>query len=544
MANSVTFTGISGIQRCKYTCTLGTTADAAILWCKPQVISSARGTLVLSDGVTSLTLTDCLCKETSGNRSGNGWLQCLQIFDRRWKWDFGCALGTWNVRLEDGTVDPATQKSARELVSLLFYDASNPTFGMGESGVDVSAVPDDDYPPVDWVGEKARVACDRILRKYGLDVAFDPGTDSVSVVALGSGTGLPTNQVESYTLSASFEPYPDNIQVWTGPWAYETKFKVQYVAPDTDGAIKEIDDLSFAPAGGWEGNFTNPLELIPESTDPLAYGLANRWVGRMFQIVEVADGTLELADGTVMDSIQQALPLLRTRLLHYSDGDEQYRAEPLLEGVFVTGKAPDSLANTPNGTEYDGRLRIDGLRGIVTTRTPLWKLNAGLDGYEKADLYLTIAHLLQDSTKNFVRYFKSANIASNGTPTEQRTREDIRREIRGVWDGLTLDSTVDNQTDLDATLDLELDAWAASYAGRTGTTVRFGWIQQIVMNGKVQVASWSVDKDDGAITMAAENTEFLLGVKPRKWRVRDSESEPRSRSSMGRRKRRRRGEDE
>lgn len=531
MGCAVSVSGVVGIQRLVYTATHGFLGGIAVVTCIPQVIASARVSVGWTDGINTVLLTNCLIKHMATKKGPQGeTLMVLQIHDRRWRWDFETALGQWNIANDDGSLDTATQISARELVSRLFSE------GMGET-VDCTAIPSDDYPFVDFQGEKARVACERLLSRYGCDIAFDVGTDSFVVVKLGTGATLPTSAVMTYGLSAGFNPWPDNIRIYCGRTIFETMFELEAVGEDLDGTIKPIAELSYMPTGGWPGG--NPKELIPQTSDKRAYGLANKTVGKWFRIKNVVGGGLTIPGGITLPAIEHALPLRGTRLLTFGTGSEQYGSPPLLEGVFVTvseGGPSQQFVNSANWTQYDGGFTVDRERGIVQTSTPVWKLNGAGDAFVEASLFLTISHYVQDEQKQFLRYYKSANIASNGVPTETRVRENYWGMVRGVYEDGSLTDTIDNQSALDSLIDLELTAWAAGYVALEATTAVYGGVQYITLGGQIRVVQWTVDHNAGARTVASQNTEYLLGVKPRLMRRREAEAEPREFVSARRRR--------
>lgn len=548
---SVTFPDLVCIRRCSYTVSHGFRPGVAVVECVPQTITTVRGSLVFSDGVTSVTLTNALCTETGRRNRGDATIQVLQIQDRRWRWQFPIAIGQYNVRKPDGTVDSATAKTARQLATMLFAE-------MDAGSVDVSALPNDDYPFVDWQGEKAWVACQRLLARYGCDVAPNFATDAFDVVSLGSGSSLPSGGTEmTVSLGASFDPWPDNIRLACGRTVWETKFKLQAVGVDTDGSIQPIDDLTYAPEETWEehggvfvGGNSNWSDLIPEASE-LEYGLANQTVYRWYQIAEVVDGVPEdggeeaagnwyLPGDWWIPSIQHALPLRQKRLVTYTTTGEQYEAPPLVEGTYLQNQEPLPLENTNDFTQVDRRFRIDGARGLVMFSVPIVRFNEDGDKLLPAELYLTTSHYAQGETKNFLFYYREQIIASNGVPTESRLREEHRATIKGVYTDDTLTSVVNNATSLNAILDLELAAWAAGYTVQSATVVKYANVLAIALTGKIRAVQWVVDcgdpGDGGAYTVGAENTEALLGLTPRWARYRAAKSEPDDSSSARRRK--------
>jgi hypothetical protein len=541
MSLSVSFPGLVGTRRGTYTGVHGMQPGVAVVETVPQTISTTVGSLVLSDASTSLTLTGALLSETGVRANGERTIQVNYLKDRRWRWQKPICVGEWNVPLPDGTVDSATQKSARELVSELFDS-------MGET-VDCTALPADDYPHVEWRGRKSWVECQELMARYGCDVAPNFFTDTFVVVRLNAGASLPTGGTEmSVSVGTSFDPWPDIIGIICGRSIWETKFVLQAVAPDTDGQIKAIDDLSYAPAEGWaahggvnttgEGDLTN---LIP-TAGAQAYGLANRYIYRMYQIASIVGG--ELADGTIPASVEHCLPLERERLLTYNTANEQYRAPALVEGTFLIQAAPDALENSAEFTQVDTPFTINREKGYILFAVPVVKVSESNDQILPATLYLTTAHYVQDETKNFLRYYQTLTIASNGVPSEGRLREEYRAMIRGVYTGETLDDTITNETALTGTIDIELAAWANSYVVQSATAITYANLQAIGLSGKIRAVTWTVDCGDPGdgycITQGTENSECIIGIIPRWARYRNAMSEPYYASS-GYRRRRMRG---
>ena len=102
------------------------------------------GDLVLTYDSTTIRFRDCSIVNPSlkgGANSPRMW--SLSVLDRRWKWKFGEVSGRYNSLRPDNDLDERTEKTPRELATLLL-DA------MGEENYDISALPDTARPHVNW----------------------------------------------------------------------------------------------------------------------------------------------------------------------------------------------------------------------------------------------------------------------------------------------------------------------------------------------------------------------------------------------------------
>src|SRR5207302_7663300 len=101
-------------------------------------------TLFRSFGDVELEFPGCALDSAMVRRDRAGMIVSLSILDRRWAWRFGQICGRYNVRDEAGRLDAETERSPQELAQSLFT-------AMGESVFDVSLLPDDTRPEVNWV---------------------------------------------------------------------------------------------------------------------------------------------------------------------------------------------------------------------------------------------------------------------------------------------------------------------------------------------------------------------------------------------------------
>src|SRR5690348_6882168 len=119
MLGLASFPGITQLVQASFTLSHGITPSVATLVLAPQAELPARGgTLSFTFGSVRLDFPDCRIDACSYRRDLSGLTWSLTVLDRRWKWAFGHVSGNYNRLRADGTIDPATEKSPRELAQL------------------------------------------------------------------------------------------------------------------------------------------------------------------------------------------------------------------------------------------------------------------------------------------------------------------------------------------------------------------------------------------------------------------------------------------
>src|SRR5262245_10022613 len=112
------FPGVQSVLSCSYTMSHGISPSVGQMEIVPQAGVGLGGTLVLFDGVTTITLRDCRVDQSSVRLDQGGFVTSLSILDRRWKWAFGEISGMYNRRMENGALDLTTEKTPQQLVAL------------------------------------------------------------------------------------------------------------------------------------------------------------------------------------------------------------------------------------------------------------------------------------------------------------------------------------------------------------------------------------------------------------------------------------------
>lgn len=242
----MTFPGIEQVERGSFTLSHGITPSIATIEIQPQEgFVTIVGPMVITQGDVTLVFPNCRLDSASFQYNQSGMIWRLSIMDRRWKWAFGAISGHYNQRFNSilpfGSIDAFTLKSPQELCSLCL-DA------MGETGYDVSQVPNEPRPQTDWEAEIPAQALASLAESLGCRIVLRLD-NTVQVARVGVGEGLPTDGIEADGMAVSVFRRPDKLRFLCGPTRYQVDFKLEAVGLDVDGLVKPIDDLSYAPQG-------------------------------------------------------------------------------------------------------------------------------------------------------------------------------------------------------------------------------------------------------------------------------------------------------
>jgi hypothetical protein len=509
----LSFPGVDLVRSWSFTLSYGIFPSAALVEIAPQFGMPAEvGTMILSLGDVSLEFPGCALDSATVRRDRAGMVVSLAILDRRWAWRFGQISGRYNVRDQSGRLDGDTEKSPRELATLLLT-------AIGEPTADVSLLPDQTRPAVDWVYANPAAELARLAESLGCRVVL--GLDgAVSLQPAGKGADLPETGTER-TRSFGIDPptRPDSLLVVCGPTRFETIFRLEAVGQEPTGEIRRINDLSYAPVAGWNNEAWLGFANVPDANSRAkARQTIYRWYRLKCTAPQNTAEQFQIAgyNGNV-NSLWQLLPLEHSRLVTYSDADGTQRPEPPdISGIFWDRSLDNQ--NIPSRRRYKGAFTLDAERGIVKFAEPVMQVNpAGSSGFVEAELYLTVAHSVQDAlTRQPIRRVSERALPGTalGTGPEVLRRDDLANTIVTNYDSLNnpIGTTV-NAGDLDAEIAAQLDAAEGAYETRLTDFVEYAGIVPISPDGAISQVNWSASAA-GAVTRAGRNSEFSLAVPP------------------------------
>lgn len=519
---AASFPGIFQIQRVLFSAGHGRNC-VAVVDCLPQFgLPAQNGTLFLTDGIVSLTLPDCRIDKAHMTITTGGHIVRAVILARNWRWRYGEVSGVYNVRNPDGTLDTDTEKTPQELATLCFQAMNEPAF-------DVSLLPNNDRPEVNWFGTPAWSALEWLCSRYGCDYGLDVAANAGRIWRIGQGNALPAGgQVVSLGYGIDTAEPPDRIKAFCGPTEYQFKFALECVLEDTDGTIKPIDDVSYKPEDGWEG--LDPADPLGPDADPEERALAKK-LYRMWRIVSCADGTLDVPGYGTVSSIKDLLPVHDKLAESYDGATGTYRQPAYLVGTFAVQGEPESIENVEPHTLWEGGHRIDSEEGIVHLPIPAFKYAADKTT-EAATMYLiATCYIRKPNLLHFEAHTVTRTIANNGTGDMPLHRPEIHRRIVAEYpatpaddaEGQTATGTTTNQNNLDAILNQHLDAVQSEFATVNTEVRHYLGIAPFAVDGALRQYQCYVDMERGAGTIISLNTEWEPGLPNRAWRRRNAQ---------------------
>ena len=479
ITGAISWPGVNYPQHLIASRTNGARPDTALLFALPQNTSpSAVGSLVFGFDATTITWANALCDKFTMQFTTHGFRQVFVIKDRRWRWPKHYITGAYNVRLPDGTIDPATQKTLAQLATLLFTKA-------GETA-DISAITSTEYPMVVW--DRANVAdeLEDLLEQRGYVISLQ-ANDSVKVYARGVGATLPANgDVVNVSISVDPPQLPDKLIAALAKTRVQSKLKLVPAGLDTDGSIKKTQDLSYSPGVGTTGFDGLDLITFAYLTDPKAQDCAQRSVGLWYIVDSQADGTQNIgsyAPGEIaVSSMRQLLPLSDELVATGANVFGVAQKNPaFVEGTFeVVDQQPPSNGatnkNSPDFTLISHRdWKLDGRIGVVKFRDPAFKWDATGSKRVFADVYLTCSYSVSDpATWIKDRELREKVLGGYGEDNIELT--ELERTLLCVYSRgspASIASITDTKATVDAAADLYLNAAATQYATSVGTILLY-----------------------------------------------------------------------
>jgi hypothetical protein len=495
--------GINNIVSASYTLSHGVEPGTATITLAPQTGDiDVSGTLTFACGNNSVSFSNCRATEGRIRLSSSGPNFTLSIEDRRWQWRYGEITGHYNKRLADGSIDPATQQTAQQLMQQLFN-------AMNEGGYDIGDVSNGDLPEVIWSHATPAHELQKLCDELGYTVVLQV-SGTVAIRQKGVGQDLPADLLLAPTFTADPKVYPDSVKVVGGNNIYQCRFSLEPVGTEQDGTIKAVNILSYTPPNGW-GSITDP-DTMAAISNPTQLALALRSVFRWYRIVTPT--SVPGYSGSVQ-RLDQLLPILDT--LVEVDFTTNIPKQPYVVGIFYqnTGALP-AYSNAANLTRYPGDFTIDTSKGIVQFSQPIFMIGSSATNFPQ-QLQVCCSVNVQDVNLRIAeKYTYQAPVpgASSGTGPEILDHADIVETFITQYDEVTGSqvSTTNNQADCDNFAQLYAQAKINSYIEVDAEDGEYAGIRDdIELDGAIQQISWSVGPS-GPTTKASANSEHAYIV--------------------------------
>lgn len=579
-----TFPGILQIVEASYTRAHGIQPGIASLTIAPQAgIVGELGDLVFAfegtseNGNSTYTFTGCKLDRFRFERDTRGFIVRLAVLDRRWKWEFPTVTGTFNMRHENGElVNDLSQTQSQQTANLIWVTEKAPQDlatlcleAMGEVDYDVSALPNDPRPLVEWDHENAARALEDLCELLGCHVVLKMD-DTVQIWRLGVGSDLPENlDIQIRSPGVDLPERPDAIRVIGNRQRVQADMLLEAVGLDTDGQTKPIDELSYIPKNA-NGTADYSGVIAPYFlgiSDLKARELAKQTLWRWYRVkfpffVFALDNATEDENPTLtlvsIDNLLQIAPLEDMQIDQEVENGQQRFKQAWIWGIWGT----DSLGYVngvstlktldPNfmagelavsqpilGTDADfakkslyfGGFSIDADRCIVKFSEIVARMGSTQDAAGNTNKPVSAAVLVlrtaicirNKNTRAWLRYNRRRDFGTDfGTEPKDFKHDDVILNVTNRYDtsfsydpstGLApryalINNVVSNQAVCDQACEYYLDAAEQHYLTTTPEIRTYTGFQAVELDGAIQQVTFSLSRA-GATTTIARNTEII-----------------------------------
>jgi hypothetical protein len=398
----VTFRGVQAHLEVQATLSHGIAPMQVMIRVPPTFGIEEGGTLIFRYGNVVIPFFNCKVDRIDAAKNADGLMVwTLTILDRRWKWkECGQVSGYYNVREGENTssfagiprqVKKGTEKNLKQLMALCL-DA------MGERGYDLSRVPTDQFPEVEWDFDLPAEALAKLADKQQFRIVFNWARDRVEIWPDGEGQLLTTQRTQEYQITADPPERPDQL-VFVGSRAlWELDLPLEPVARDANGnywplnsrRIPYLPDVT--PINGnyfWQTDLTffNAIFDTPVTGVDGVYtyrDLARADVFRKYRITPGFRVPGPSRADSMIDSIDRILPLLDTRLTTQTIGETTKPKPPTVWGIWSRDEATpdvwrqisdpssklDARGNPPDRLTIKDGWSVDTKTGILTFDRP------------------------------------------------------------------------------------------------------------------------------------------------------------------------------
>ena len=554
------YPGIQAYESFSFCDQAGVTPATGKMTVFPQYgLPDENGDIVVGyNGQTVLTFKNCHIDSAYYEQGSGGRIVSVRFLDERWAWKDRSISGRYNYRLPNNWVDPAHERTPRQLATLCFQ-------ALGVLAFDVSALPNDSRPEVSWDSSSPAQELEKLCNDLGCRVVPIRSDGSWRICVTGEGNSLPDGAVEESGDGIDPAETPDYIKIVTGPIRYQVFLPLGAVGKDTDMSWKAIRDLSYAPnrnmssAGFYkdpnEFRFLSSITYVPAGGTGSYSGVTR---------VPLPDGTKvsaqELARDTVFKSWR--LDFLRKTGAKQSGGNGAwYMRIPgvtknggyvSLEQIILSDKLVDSYTDNlgtqherpafvcgsffgklevsyPDGTRIDKQAErsgerqderasfslsldpIDTNRSIISTSGPMLIITESDEKWIPANLqYCCAVHVRDPDTWQPVRYESLYQIGSGTNPAFCRVeiKDDIQPYVIGKYPtgSNAFTSFKTNFAEVESQCQYYAQSVAREYQLVTSSTKSYIGILQIDMDGAIQQVSYEIGKG-GSTTRASRGTE-------------------------------------
>lgn len=487
----------------------------------------------LTFGEEEIVLNDCLIDSASYQYDQSGQIIALRFMDRRWQWQrFGKLSGRYNLRQKDFKIvkDKEKQKAAvgdaiadcertpQELAELCLE-------AMGETDFDVSDLPNDARPTVDWDGVNPAEALADLCESLACRVVLQLD-DTVAIRRAGIGAEVPNGFVEALSESLNPPEKPSKLIILCAKNRYQDDLPLEAVGMDLDGEWKLVDDLSYKPPNGWTASdIHNMIGLTDATADGRAKIAAKKTVGRCYRIKTPLE--IEGYEEKII-RLRQILPIEDEMVEQAEIMGTKKNKLAFVYGVFDGGlvtqaNTEDKIPAGVAGNVVPFTYSVDTEHGIVKFDDVVIKQSApggAANAIAFAELKLRTAVSIRDpETGAWIRHERSRKLSTDSDTMPRYVKHDeiILTTARITKETNTNDSdgvkktetkTVTNKSDVNKECDYYLDALEKEYRTDRPVSVLYIGLMGITLDGALQSVTWTIDGSVGGSTRLTRNDDI------------------------------------
>ena len=521
------YPGIDGVLSATMTMSNGINPAVMMISIEPtSAVIPKYGTAVWRFGSVSREFPNCSRSDLNIGNQGGLTIWEFTIQDRRWAWRNGQISGEYNRR-KGNEVIPIRKKNPQQLATMCLE-------AMGEDAFDVAALPDNDYPFIEWeLTVPARALAD-VADMYGCEIAYLPD-NSVQIVKKGEGAVIPNGYMHR-EIGLDHADLPSKLAVVTAPTQWQVELPLgRNVGWDfVDRKFKDVDDLPYKPAEGWQEFADYDLtEDDIEADDERAMAAAHVWktyelsLGDYFKDFTPPDPIppdYEVDDPTLpgmlipLTDVDQLTPFVEELVEKKVSHSREVKQNAFAFGNFFDARVLDDNVDDDfvdvedylESNRYKGSFTIDPEEARVTFSDKMFmyeyidRSGGGVDAIPtNPNMYVTITVTLSDlDTGETQRLAKVIDIdTSSPGGTKYIFRDDIVPQYykAGTW--------ANNLEEVEQQCDFYLDLAKREYLVNRGERAEYQGFIALANDGAIKQVTYSIDGNGVAKTTVARNME-------------------------------------
>lgn len=409
-----TFAGIPAMQ-VSFTSSLGVLPSTGSITFSGRRYNLPRyGTLRMSCNQGSVTLERMYLVNPVYSEAEGGDITIATIMDRRVEWQYGQVTGKYNP-VNEGTGAPAQTTKLTALLKMCFdeYDTRVRMYGIPNV-----------YPSVEWHFDTPANVIQELCERYGLCVGLDMD-GSAWVSPANESRRYPAGFVISRESAVSGEMLPRSVIVFGSRIRQDKEFTLYAVGKETDGTIKKIDDLSYAPAD-WMLEWAAGFENISDEEEK---SLSEKYILKAWQ-VDYKSSDLERLPWS--DTISKVIE---------KDG-EKYRQSEVVTALYCKTERDEDNVIYKNTADYEpipGGYTVYRDMGLIVANEPLLKAvpdgTSDKDALFEADVKVLAAYELNTGNFRDDFYWVEIRIPGGTLPSVyiQEPEVVVYKDVGGRW---------------------------------------------------------------------------------------------------------------